>query len=160
MPYCFQDEISTGLDSATTYQIVRCIRNFVHLQDATVLVSLLQPAPEAFEQFDDVILLSEGSLVYHGPRGRILEFFEMLGFRCPERKGIADFLQEVTSLKDQRVRPEPFGSTRSGDVALNLCFHHFGVLGSGFCRCGLSNIVCWESVKARRLERVYVRRLL
>lgn len=82
---------------------MRCIRNFVHLQDATVLVSLLQPAPEAFEQFDDVILLSEGSLVYHGPRGRILEFFEMLGFRCPERKGIADFLQEVTSLKDQQV---------------------------------------------------------
>jgi ABC-type multidrug transport system ATPase subunit len=85
---------------------VRCIRNFVHLQDATVLVSLLQPAPEAFKQFDDVILLSEGSLVYHGPRGRILEFFETLGFRCPERKGIADFLQEVTSLKDQQVGGE------------------------------------------------------
>lgn len=101
--FLLQDEISTGLDSATTYQIVRCIRNFVHMQDATVLVSLLQPAPEAFEQFDDVILLSEGSLVYHGPRGRILEFFETLGFRCPERKGIADFLQEVTSLKDQQV---------------------------------------------------------
>jgi ABC-type multidrug transport system ATPase subunit len=25
------DEISTGLDSSTTYLIVRCIRNYVHL---------------------------------------------------------------------------------------------------------------------------------
>ena len=36
-----------------------------------------------------------GCLVYHGPRESVLDFFEPLGFRCPERKGIADFLQEV-----------------------------------------------------------------
>ena len=50
----------TGLDSSTTFLIIKCIRNFVHLQEATVLISLLQPAPETFELFDDVILLSEG----------------------------------------------------------------------------------------------------
>jgi hypothetical protein len=33
-----------------------------------------------------------------------MSFFESLGFRCPERKGVADFLQEVTSLRDQEVR--------------------------------------------------------
>lgn len=32
---------------------------------------------------------------------QVLPFFESLGFKLPERKGIADFLQEVTSLKDQ-----------------------------------------------------------
>ncbi len=63
--------------------------------DYTVLVSLLQPAPETFELFDDIILLSEGKVVYHGPRGHVLEFFESCGFKCPDRKGIADFLQEV-----------------------------------------------------------------
>ena len=42
--------------------------------------------------------------MYHGPRESVLDFFEPLGFRCPERKGIADFLQEVTSRKDQAVR--------------------------------------------------------
>jgi hypothetical protein len=30
-----QDEISTGLDSSTTYLIVRCIRNYVHLLDVS-----------------------------------------------------------------------------------------------------------------------------
>ncbi|KAJ0709582.1 putative ABC-type xenobiotic transporter [Helianthus annuus] len=40
-------------------------------------------------------------IVYQGPREHIVEFFESCGFKCPERKGTADFLQEVTSKKDQ-----------------------------------------------------------
>ena len=58
----FADEISTGLDSSTTYQIVKCMRNFVKMRRATVLMSLLQPAPETFDLFDDVMLLAEGQL--------------------------------------------------------------------------------------------------
>ncbi|RID63518.1 hypothetical protein BRARA_E02519 [Brassica rapa] len=90
----FMDEISTGLDSSTTYQIVKCLKEMVRFTDATVLMSLLQPAPETFELFDDIILLSEGQIVYQGPRDHILSFFETCGFKCPERKGTADFLQE------------------------------------------------------------------
>ncbi|XP_029129133.1 ABC transporter G family member 29 isoform X3 [Cajanus cajan] len=97
----FMDEISTGLDSSTTYQIVKCFQQVVHLTEATILMSLLQPAPETFDLFDDIILISEGQIVYQGPRENIVEFFESCGFKCPERKGIADFLQEVTSRKDQ-----------------------------------------------------------
>lgn len=94
----FMDEISTGLDSSTTYQIVKCTRNFVHQMKATVLMALLQPAPETFELFDDLVLLSEGYIVYQGPRAEVLEFFESLGFGLPPRKGVADFLQEVSNL--------------------------------------------------------------
>lgn len=47
-----------------------------------------------------------GHLVYHGPREHVMEFFESLGFACPERKGVADFLQEVTSRKDQKVHSQ------------------------------------------------------
>ena len=54
------DEISTGLDSSTTFQIIQSIRNLAHLQRATVCVALLQPAPEVFELFDDVMVLAEG----------------------------------------------------------------------------------------------------
>ncbi|KGN47083.1 ABC transporter G family member 31 [Cucumis sativus] len=97
----FMDEISTGLDSSTTFQIVKCLRNFVHQMEATVLMALLQPAPETFELFDDLVLLSDGYLVYQGPRSEVLAFFESLGFKLPPRKGVADFLQEVTSKKDQ-----------------------------------------------------------
>ncbi|KAG6408624.1 hypothetical protein SASPL_131642 [Salvia splendens] len=97
----FMDEISNGLDSSTTYQIVCCLQQLAHISDATIVVSLLQPAPETFDLFDDVILMGEGKTVYHGPRSDVLEFFRNCGFGCPERKGVADFLQEVISKKDQ-----------------------------------------------------------
>lgn len=108
----FMDEISTGLDSATTFQIIKCLRQVIHLFDATMLISLLQPAPETYELFDDIVLLSEGEVVYQGPREYVLDFFESMGFKCPERKGVADFLQEVTSRKDQEqywvVESQPY----------------------------------------------------
>nr|AEO22188.1 ABCG subfamily transporter protein [Solanum tuberosum] len=90
----FMDEISNGLDSSTTYQIVACLQQLAHITDATILVALLQPAPETFDLFDDIILMAEGKILYHGPRNSALEFFESCGFKCPERKG-------VTSKKDQ-----------------------------------------------------------
>ncbi|KAK9836331.1 hypothetical protein WJX81_006307 [Elliptochloris bilobata] len=99
----FMDEISTGLDSSTTYQIVKYLRDATHELRYTTMVALLQPAPETYELFDDVLLLSDGYLVFHGPRAMVPDFFEALGFRCPERKGEADFLQEVTSRRDQAL---------------------------------------------------------
>uniref|UniRef100_A0A453F172 ABC transporter domain-containing protein n=1 Tax=Aegilops tauschii subsp. strangulata TaxID=200361 RepID=A0A453F172_AEGTS len=98
----FMDEISTGLDSSTTFQIVNSLRQSVHILGGTAVISLLQPAPETYNLFDDIILLSDGQVVYQGPRDDVLEFFESVGFKCPERKGVADFLQEVTSKKDQK----------------------------------------------------------
>ncbi|XP_063937253.1 pleiotropic drug resistance protein 3 [Daucus carota subsp. sativus] len=98
----FMDEISNGLDTSTTFQIISCLQQLVHITNVTALISLLQPAPETFDLFDDIILYAEGKVVYHGPRVDTLEFFHACGFQCPERKGVADFLQEVTSKKDQR----------------------------------------------------------
>lgn len=98
----FMDEISTGLDSSTTFQIVNSLRQSIHILSGTAVISLLQPAPETYDLFDDIILLSDGMVVYQGPRENVLEFFESMGFKCPERKGVADFLQEVTSRKDQQ----------------------------------------------------------
>ncbi|MBA0583705.1 hypothetical protein Gorai_014551, partial [Gossypium raimondii] len=97
----FMDEISTGLDSSTTFQIVNSLRQSIHILNGTALISLLQPAPETYQLFDDVILLSDGQIVYQGPRENVLDFFKYMGFKCPKRKGVADFLQEVTSKKDQ-----------------------------------------------------------
>lgn len=56
----FMDEISTGLDSSTTYSIVKFLRDQAHALNYTTLISLLQPAPESYDLFDDVLLLSEG----------------------------------------------------------------------------------------------------
>ena len=90
------DEISTSLDSSTTFQIVNSLKQNIHILQGDAVISLLRPSPKTFDLFDDVILLSNGKIVYQGPREHVLEFFESMGFKCPERKGVADFLQEVS----------------------------------------------------------------
>ncbi|CAN6277935.1 unnamed protein product [Urochloa humidicola] len=126
----FMDEISTGLDSSTTYQIVNSLRQSVHILGGTALIALLQPAPETYELFDDIVLLSEGQIVYQGPRENVLEFFEAMGFKCPERKGVADFLQEVTSRKDQHQywcrKDEPYRYISVNDFAEAFKAFHVG----------------------------------
>jgi hypothetical protein len=125
----FMDEISTGLDSSTTFQIVKFMRQMVHIMDVTMIISLLQPAPETFDLFDDIVLLSEGQIVYQGPRENVLEFFENVGFKCPDRKGVADFLQEVTSKKDQEQywckKNEPYQYTSVPEFVDH--FHNFHI---------------------------------
>ncbi|MQM00815.1 hypothetical protein Taro_033553 [Colocasia esculenta] len=126
----FMDEISTGLDSSTTYQIINSLRQSVHILGGTALIALLQPAPETYDLFDDIILLSDGQIVYQGPRENVLEFFEFMGFKCPERKGVADFLQEVTSRKDQQQywerKDEPYRYVSVNDFSEAFKSFHVG----------------------------------
>lgn len=91
------DEISNGLDSSTAHQIVSCLQQMSHVTNATTLISLLQPPPEVFDLFDDIILMSQGKVVYHGPRDEVVQFFDTCGFKCPPRKEVAGFLQEVST---------------------------------------------------------------
>ncbi|KAK6263847.1 hypothetical protein SCA6_019281 [Theobroma cacao] len=126
----FMDEISTGLDSSTTFQICKFMRQMVHVMDVTMVISLLQPAPETYDLFDDIILLSEGQIVYQGPTESVLEFFEYMGFKCPERKGVADFLQQVTSKKDQEQywlkKDQPYRYVTVSDFVQGFNSFHVG----------------------------------
>ena len=63
------DEISTGLDSATITDIVQLLRTVVDVLRMTGLVSLLQPPPEVYSQLDNIMLMREGRIVYHGMLG-------------------------------------------------------------------------------------------
>ncbi|RLN51281.1 hypothetical protein BBP00_00009915, partial [Phytophthora kernoviae] len=95
------DEISTGLDSAATFDVIRALRTWCKTLGGSVIVALLQPTPEVVEQFDDILMVTEGHMVYHGPRTEILDYFEKRGFSCPPRVDPADFLIEVTSGRGQ-----------------------------------------------------------
>ena len=60
------DEISTGLDSATITDAMQVFRLAVDNYKSTAIVSLLQPPPEVYELFDNIMLMREGRIVYHG----------------------------------------------------------------------------------------------
>ncbi len=49
-----------------------------------MVIALLQPTPETFNLFDDIILMREGRVVYHGPRTDLPAYLTTLGFHVPE----------------------------------------------------------------------------
>ncbi|EGZ16582.1 hypothetical protein PHYSODRAFT_248007 [Phytophthora sojae] len=98
----FMDEISTGLDSAAAFDIVAAQRSIAKKLHRIVVISLFQPSPEIFSLFDDVLLLNDGRVLYHGPTQSVQSYFESLGLTCPPEKDIADFLCELAT-PDQSV---------------------------------------------------------
>ncbi|KAF4322110.1 hypothetical protein G195_002965 [Phytophthora kernoviae 00238/432] len=102
------DEITTGLDSAAAYDIIAAQRSMALRFHKAVVISLLQPSPEVFSLFDNVLLLNEGRVLYHGPTSQVQSYFESLGFICPPRRDIADFLCDLATpqqIQYQRGQP-------------------------------------------------------
>ena len=66
-----------------------------HLLQVT---SIHQPRSSIFAMFDDLILLSEGRLLYNGPAQDALSYFEQHGHKCPEHYNPAEFLADLISL--------------------------------------------------------------
>jgi ABC-type multidrug transport system ATPase subunit len=87
------DEISTGLDAATTYDITRLLGFANRIKRSIKIVSLLQPPPETVANFDEVIVLTEGKVIYSGPVNDVLDHFNSLGYEIPDRMDVADWLQ-------------------------------------------------------------------
>ncbi|GAB9464973.1 Atp-binding protein [Globisporangium polare] len=98
----FMDEISTGLDSAAAFDIISTQRSIAEKFRKTVVIALLQPSPEIFSLFDDVMILNEGEVMYHGPCDSVVEYFQQLGFVCPPERDVADFLLDIGTKQQRR----------------------------------------------------------
>eukprot|EP00808_Paulinella_micropora_P010691 g57437.t1 len=91
------DEISSGLDSAATLDVITTVKSWTKRFQGSAVVALSQPSPDVVELFDDLLLLNEGHLIYHGPRRSALPYFEAMGFNCPEDLDPAEFFTAVSS---------------------------------------------------------------
>ena len=105
------DEVSTGLDSAITFHIFNALRSICLHQGTAVVTSLLQPTPETYGLFDEIILLREGEIVFHGKREHLRPFFrDVLRFPIPEDEDEAgfavDYLTNPTILQGVQQRKQ------------------------------------------------------
>lgn len=66
-------------------------------EDCRTVVSVIhQPSAEVFELFDQLCLLSGGSLVFFGPTRNAAVLFETAGLPCPIHRNEADhFLHSI-----------------------------------------------------------------
>ena len=126
-PIICGDEISTGLDAASTFDIVQTLVLFAKTQKHVRVISLLQPSPETVSLFDEVILLAEGRLLYAGPVANVEGYFADLGYKAPEQMDVADFLQHLTVSTDaaklfdppediKEERATPYSSSELADM--------------------------------------------
>jgi ABC-2 type transporter len=96
-PVLCGDEISTGLDAASTYDMVQVILHSARTRQQTNIFSLLQPSPETVSLFDEVIVLAEGQIIFAGPINEVEDYFADIGYKSPQFTDVADFLQMVST---------------------------------------------------------------
>ncbi|KAI9009287.1 P-loop containing nucleoside triphosphate hydrolase protein [Hyaloraphidium curvatum] len=93
------DEPATGLDSSAALTVITVLRKIADTGRTVILTSQQTSRPEAFNQFDNVLLLSRGGEVaYAGPRTEMVPFFERLGFSIPEFVQPADYVIDLSSV--------------------------------------------------------------
>jgi ABC-type multidrug transport system ATPase subunit len=95
----FLDEPTSGLDSSSSEEVLGCLKDMCNL-GLTIISVIHQPRYEIFTMFDQVVLLGKGGrVVYIGPSQRCLEYFERIGFSCPNLTNPPDFFLDVISGK-------------------------------------------------------------
>lgn len=77
------DEPTSGLDSTTSLMVAKTLREIAHRDNRSVLFTVHQPTRAMTRHFDDILLLTNGYTVYHGPMERANAYFAAIGFPCP-----------------------------------------------------------------------------
>ncbi|KAJ4962003.1 hypothetical protein NE237_021913 [Protea cynaroides] len=94
----FADEPTTGLDAFQAERVMETLRLLAE-DGHTVICSIHQPRGSVYTKFDDIVLLTEGALVYAGPaHGEPLAYFSKFGYQCPELVNPAEFLADLISV--------------------------------------------------------------
>ncbi|CAG9568802.1 putative ATP-binding cassette protein subfamily G,member 3 [Leishmania major strain Friedlin] len=84
------DEPTSGLDSVTSAKVVHLLRQLSRT-GRTVIYTIHQPTAEVLSYFDDVMLMTQGRIAYHGTMAASLDYFESIGFSCPSKYTPTDY---------------------------------------------------------------------
>ncbi|KAI8092617.1 ABC-2 type transporter-domain-containing protein [Halteromyces radiatus] len=94
-----------GLDAASALDYVRSLRIMTDIFNKTTIATLYQASNNIYNLFDKVLLLDEGYCIYFGPGDRAKQYFEDLGFYCPPRKSLPDFLTGLCNPLEREIKP-------------------------------------------------------
>ncbi|KAG2392252.1 hypothetical protein C9374_012504 [Naegleria lovaniensis] len=92
----FLDEPTTGLDSKTSYNVMKTISKLAK-HGRTVILTIHQPSSNIFNTFDKLLLLSRGRVAYFGDANKAVEYFDRIGHTCPTGYNPADYLMDVVT---------------------------------------------------------------
>lgn len=84
------DEPTSGLDSVTSAKIVHLLRKLSRL-GRTIIYTIHQPTSEVLSYFDDLMLMTQGRVAYHGTMVNSVPYFDSIGFKCPDTYTPSDY---------------------------------------------------------------------
>jgi len=95
-PVIFLDEPTSGLDSYQATQVVETLRKLAD-QGKTIIAVIHQPSQHTFALFDDLLLVSEGKLMYFGEVAQVRNHMAELGYGCEPETGTAEHILDCVS---------------------------------------------------------------
>mmetsp|Transcript_17713 Transcript_17713/g.49042 ORF Transcript_17713/g.49042 Transcript_17713/m.49042 type:complete len:693 (+) Transcript_17713:48-2126(+) len=87
----FLDEPLSGLDAFNAYNVVRTLK-LLAASGVPVMMTIHQPSSEIFDLLDDVLVLHEGEVCFHGPTSLLTEHFKTQGLLCPANYNPSDYV--------------------------------------------------------------------
>lgn len=100
------DNATRGLDSATALEFVRALKTQASLSKTAATVAIYQCSQDAYDLFDKVCVLDDGYQIFFGPTKEAKQYFQDMGYYCPDRQTTADFLTAVTSPAERIINEE------------------------------------------------------
>ncbi|KAM7492182.1 hypothetical protein LguiA_035103 [Lonicera macranthoides] len=90
------DEPTSGLDSAAALQVMYLLKSMARNQGKTIVLTIHQPGFRILELFDQVVLLSNGTVLHHGPLHLLEEHLIFAGHCIPRHVNVLEFAIDVT----------------------------------------------------------------
>jgi len=95
-PLLLLDEPTSGLDSYQATQVIETLRRLAD-QGKTIVSVIHQPSQHTFRLFDDLLLISEGRLMYYGEVSHVRQYFTDMGLGCEAEVGTAEHVLDCVS---------------------------------------------------------------
>lgn len=106
----FLDEPTSGLDSFQAQNVIQSLKDLAN-NGRTVLTTVHQPRSSIYRMFDYILLLSEGRCIFFGEAYKAVQYFDDIGFTCPEHFNPADYFLDLISI-DTRSKEMESGTLK------------------------------------------------
>ncbi|CAF2071763.1 ABC transporter G family member 4 [Brassica napus] len=89
------DEPTSGLDSKSAFDVVQILKSVATSRQRTVILSIHQPSFKILFLIDRLLLLSKGTVVYHGRLDLLEGFLLSKGFTVPPQLNSLEYAMEI-----------------------------------------------------------------
>ncbi|CAH2070195.1 unnamed protein product [Thlaspi arvense] len=89
------DEPTSGLDSKSAFDVIHILKSIAVSRQRTVILSIHQPSFKILSIIDRLLLLSKGTVAYHGSLDSLEGFLLSKGFTVPPQLNSLEYAMEI-----------------------------------------------------------------